>query len=135
MLPAVRGLRERSRPGAAREHFFRGRDGFQNFQNDRVRGKGCDQVAEQQALVDLDEGLVIAERIGEREFGECIRDDGCRRLIAVDETGEITVFGASAAKKQLIREQLLAAVEDRLAAKENFRRVGVGHGCSLERGF
>ena len=33
------------------------------------------------------------------------------------------------------REQLLAAVEDRLAAKENFRQVGVGHGDSLVRGF
>jgi len=93
--------------------------------------QGIDQVAEQQTVIHLDESLVRAERIGYRKLGKGIDNDGGGSLIAIKKTGKISAFGTSAAEEQLVGEQLLFAIKDRLSSEKDVLQFRVRHGSSL----
>ena len=116
---------------AARDHFRCLRHRLKDLEHDRVWRQRVDQIAEEQTLIDLDEPLVWPERVGHRKLGEGVRDDHRRCLVAIDKAGEVAILGLAAAEQKFVGEELLFAVENRLAAEENLLQNGVGHGIHL----
>ena len=114
--------------GAAGQHFFALGHRVEDFKNDGMWWQRRDQFAGKQALVDLDESLVGPQRTGHREFGKSIGNDRGGRLVAIDETGEIAGFCGVVAEQQLIGEQLLVAIENRLTTQKDFLLRVVWHG-------
>ena len=112
---------------AAVDHFRRGNDGFQDFQNDNFRRQCLDQIVEQEFLIDVDMAAVGTQRLVGAEFGEGIDDDRGGGLRGIGDLGAVGGEDGTFAKKQFVRQQLLFASENRLAAKEYLRIQVFGH--------
>ena len=95
-----------------------------------MRCQRLNQIAEQQAVINLDKPLIGPEGIGHGKLGKCIGDNCRRGLTTVQKTGKIPLCTAPTPKKKFISKQLLTAIKDRLTTKKNFLLFVVGHVCS-----
>ena len=126
--PLPRSSRTRATTSAS------GFTGFEDFEHHRVLRQQLDHVAEQEIAVDVDETPVRSQRVSHRQ----LRSVGDHRRRGMHLVGDIGGVVAAVAEQQLVGEQLLAAVENRLAAKKqvvvaivavgaNGTIAGVGH--------
>ena len=80
-------------------------------------------------MVDVDERAVGAERVADRKFRERIGDDAGRRLPRIENVGAVAGGNRAVTEEQFVGEQLLLAVENRLAAEENLLSLCFRHGA------
>ncbi len=102
---------------AAADDFGRDVDGFEDFEDEFLARQQLDGVARQHARVEVDEAEIGAERRLQAEFREDMAEDGGRGGEVV---GDLRAVLRAAAEQQLVGVELLLAVEDRLAADEDF---------------
>jgi hypothetical protein len=108
----------------ALHHLRRHRHGLEQLEDDLLLRQELERVAEQQRLVDVDESLMRAERGRDAELAEHVAQHrrGRDRVVV-----HVRPIGAVVPEQQLVRNDALRAIEDRLAAEEEVRRWAFAH--------
>ena len=105
-------------------------DGFQDFEHHAIARQQLDHVAVNQGAREVDEAQVRPEHRLDAQLRERMIDDrGRGDEIIVD----LRIVGVPGTEQQLERGQILVAVEDRLAAEQQFARRHARAGSADQR--